>query len=98
MPGRSTTTLAAQAQLRTSNPAGQLAGPDAYQHLSFVASLAPAEPLANSVQQLIANHPIGFQALLAAASGVGRIGGGPIFHVDRAGPGEFESTMMRLRR
>jgi hypothetical protein len=46
---------------------------------SFVAGSAAGKTPADPVQQLIANGPIGFELLLAAAFRVGRIDRRPIF-------------------
>src|SRR5580693_7830780 len=83
-------------QIRAGSPAPP--GERNTRRASLVAGPTYGEALAYPVEQLVADGTVGLELLLAAAFGVGRVGRRPIFDLDRAGAGEFERPVMRLRR
>src|SRR5689334_16188205 len=64
--------------------------------ISFIAGTARNETLPNTRQNLVAHVTIGLKPLLAAAFDRLWIGGRPIFHIDTAGAGQFQSAVMGL--
>ena len=56
------------------------------------------EPLPDARQQLISQFAIGIEPLPPAALDGARVRRRPVFDVDRAGTGQFERAVMRLRR
>src|SRR3954447_15906634 len=65
---------------------------------SFVAALARGETCPDPLQQLVAHVSVRIHALLPAALDRGRVGGGPVFHVERERARELERLVMRFGR